>query len=1646
VKAKKWLGVVAGLALPAAGVGMAEGLPAAAGPGADVVVCQNLPRSRASSALNDAINSYGKGDFEAAADSLKLAQAGANDLTPVQQEDLKRFLQLNEGALKRRADAADQVRQAAKAEQDGHDATAADLAQKALANQYVAPADKQRAQAVVGRLRNAGAAPGSSVVTKGKLLQARKLLSEGNLDAAEQLAQEADHAGVTAGPGEDSPKMILAEIAHTRQDPALLLTLARAALARGDYERAEELAKASKKAEPVYAVHLWGDSPNKVLDEVQAARASGTRAAKEKDSAHHDAIRQVGDGTDHKKEMTASQKPDHPTAPAMPNRPLPSDPKGLLKVAHEAYEAGQYDDAIALAQKAKVAPGAKDAWGLFDFDTPDKLINEVNKARNKRNQEESVKLLTEGRKLLDQAEHDEVHRGELLDAAQKAALRADSLRNGTYSVWELGDRPTKLLADVDEARKKGRVKSVPPVPPLGGSVASNDGAGRWPVGQPDDAQMQQARRMMSDARAAARAGNAQGASKLIDAVERMNLPADKLGSDSPAAVRRELALVAPGGPAPADGRTAKQLVAEARQLQARGQLLEARARLLEAQKLPPTPGADEDRPEKALLELSGAARRQMDFLESEGDKLVKRAADPHDYVEARDKLAQAQALARGFQLDTDLLDKKLAWVQLRAGPAPSTGGTAVAQANANDNVQRVNATDGGPQGDGERLLSQARMEIRAGNSGAARRLVEQVYAGTYGLKPEAEKLLHSIDVEEYAQKQKECQRTFDAANAAFRRGDYQFAGRLLHTFDAKMLDPERQEQMKQMMLCPEMQPGGLTPTVAKADVPPGAAANDGGAPRAHASDADPSRQADYLKQIQDLREIKFQKMRYQELDAEKQARKLADAGDTEHALEVLEDYLRHLPDSGLDPDKMGLLRRPAESKLQQYRTLDSQKKLKDAQTIRTQQQKDAHNAKEQAEVDKQKRLKELMDKYNTLFRQAKYSEAEMYALQAHDLDPDNTLTAAAVEIAKRQAAVVRYRGIKQQSEDAFLEYADQAHEMGPVMSPDEPYHIDKKAWNSRVATRKPVNLSGISTRKTEAERKIESQLYHNINMNFNNLPLGKILDDLATTEGINIVPDENALGEQGITLEQPLSIKLDNISLKSGLKLLLDKAKLTYVIEDDVLKVTTKEHARGKMKLVPYQVTDLVIPLGDSGPGMQMDPSRIQAQATQQQPPAGGASPVLGPLSMVNGTQTGSAGGSPFASAGTGGSWDVKKTASATKEDQLITLIQNTVAPKSWAQMGGQGTIDYFPLTMTLVINQTPDVQEQIADLLAALRRLQDAEVAVELRLISIAEGFFERIGVDFNINIVNDKGTQKFQPEITSGNFKPAGFINDFTPQRFLSGLTPAGTFTSDLGIPIKNSSFGMAIPPFGGFPNAPGANGGIELGLAFLSDIQVFMFMEAAQGDQRTNVMQAPKLTLFNGQRSTLTVTDQQFFVTSASVVVVNGQPVFIPNNQVFAVGVTINITAVISADRRFVRLAFDGVNGGITLTNLSSAVVPLFPIVQLVPTVLDGNIQSSPVAFTQFFQQPVFNTVSVVTTVAVPDGGTVLMGGLKRLSEGRNEFGPPVLSKIPYLDRLFRNVGYGREVQNLMLMVTPRVIINEEEELRQTGVERPQAGLPQ
>jgi type II secretory pathway component GspD/PulD (secretin) len=227
-----------------------------------------------------------------------------------------------------------------------------------------------------------------------------------------------------------------------------------------------------------------------------------------------------------------------------------------------------------------------------------------------------------------------------------------------------------------------------------------------------------------------------------------------------------------------------------------------------------------------------------------------------------------------------------------------------------------------------------------------------------------------------------------------------------------------------------------------------------------------------------------------------------------------------------------------------------------------------------------------------------------------------------------------------------------------------------------------------------------------------------------------------------------------------------------------------------------------------------------------------------------------------------------------TTQDQLIRKITETVAPGTW----GEGKIEYRAKDLSLVVTHTPAVLEQVADLLAGLRRVQEVNVCLEVRLVSVSEETFERIGVAFE---------------------------------------------------PKKGASLGQN-----------GLRG----------------VLEAAQGDRRTNIMQAPKVTCFDRQRVNLRLAGE-------------------------GANVALSITPTVSADRRSVRLNLRLRRDGAE----------------------DEKVKA-----------------------VLADGCSVVLPGWSVTRETRQEFGPPVLSRIPYVNRLFKNVGYGRESEKRFLMVTPRVIV--------------------
>jgi hypothetical protein len=325
-----------------------------------------------------------------------------------------------------------------------------------------------------------------------------------------------------------------------------------------------------------------------------------------------------------------------------------------------------------------------------------------------------------------------------------------------------------------------------------------------------------------------------------------------------------------------------------------------------------------------------------------------------------------------------------------------------------------------------------------------------------------------------------------------------------------------------------------------------------------------------------------------------------------------------------------------------------------------------------------------------------------------------------------------------------------------------------------------------------------------------------------------------------------------------------------------------------------------------------------------------------------------------------------------TMHEALIKLICRKVRPNSWADVGGQASIDYFPMGMGLVVSQTSDAHEEIAELLNALRGLQDVQVVMEMRLVNVTDDCCERIGVDFN----------------------------------------------------CPNAQVGSAVN------GDKGLCGSVILNEAkakpvFLNEKQLHAFLEAVQGDRRANVMQSPRLTTFNGQNAVVSIGQTQQFVTGMTVGEKNGQTVAVPKVEAFDLGTRLEVQPVVSADHQFVAIKL----------NCQIAEVDgepeLFPVITTVKPVVDGGAQGQPIPFTQFIQKPAINKMAVNKSACIPDGHTMVLMIGRTERQVREESQVPGMSRIPYMSRLFKNVVLRREAQARLLLVTPRIVSENREE---------------
>jgi general secretion pathway protein D len=225
-----------------------------------------------------------------------------------------------------------------------------------------------------------------------------------------------------------------------------------------------------------------------------------------------------------------------------------------------------------------------------------------------------------------------------------------------------------------------------------------------------------------------------------------------------------------------------------------------------------------------------------------------------------------------------------------------------------------------------------------------------------------------------------------------------------------------------------------------------------------------------------------------------------------------------------------------------------------------------------------------------------------------------------------------------------------------------------------------------------------------------------------------------------------------------------------------------------------------------------------------------------------------------------------------------------------------------------------------------------------------------------------------------------------------------------------------------------------GLGLSGTYLDNFTATFLIRATQANQNSTSVTAPRLTLFNGQRAYVVVSRQTAYISDLEPVVAQNAVAFNPDIDIVESGVLLDVQATVSSDRKYVTL---------TLQPQLQTLIDLLPFTFQSDTAANtgttvpvggNNVNLGTNAASGTVQQPIVQTTAIATTVSVPDGGTLLLGGQTLAGEVEREAGVPVLSKIPFLKRLFTNRSMAKDEQVLLILVKPTIVIQREQEQRQ------------
>ncbi|MEN0110340.1 MAG: hypothetical protein AAF805_06415, partial [Planctomycetota bacterium] len=227
------------------------------------------------------------------------------------------------------------------------------------------------------------------------------------------------------------------------------------------------------------------------------------------------------------------------------------------------------------------------------------------------------------------------------------------------------------------------------------------------------------------------------------------------------------------------------------------------------------------------------------------------------------------------------------------------------------------------------------------------------------------------------------------------------------------------------------------------------------------------------------------------------------------------------------------------------------------------------------------RERQLVERFNALIEQREFAQATDIAESLAERDPDGVIARVARVWGEQKRNYERNRSLRNRRASGFLETLASVEEsLIPIPDNTPMVFPDAEEWARITRSRekyKSVDVGGESPSEKAIEEALRSQL--NTRLEFTDTPLDQVVAYLRDEYEIEVQLDNVALDIEGLGPDEPITFNAGNISLRSAMQRMLGDLDLTYVIDNEVLLITSLEAAQSKLRRKVYPVADLAIPI-----------------------------------------------------------------------------------------------------------------------------------------------------------------------------------------------------------------------------------------------------------------------------------------------------------------------------------------------------------------------------------------------------------------------------------------------------------------------------------